>query len=96
MSDSQTRRGRLAISVPDLHRLLNLPHDVEITRIGTLPGLDVVQIEVRGEGLPWVDTYTEPRVVIVETKKDVADGVYAHYDRHALKYGENTFRKAAQ
>lgn len=87
MSD-QTNRGRLAISMPDLHRLLGLPDTVQITEVKRISSLDGIEIEVRGAALPLVDAFHEPRVIPIEVLPNLTDGVYAEYDRTRLLGGE--------
>ncbi len=84
MSKQSTKRARLAISTPDLHRLLGLPEGVEIVDVKRHPDLDAVLVEVRGDVLPEVNVWVEPRIVLIETVSDVADGCFATFDRHKL------------
>ena len=83
MIGDTTRRSRLRIDLPDLARLMNLPEDVEITAIQRLPGLDVIDIEVRGPGIKPVPVDQEPVRYPVEVRHSY-DALDAHYDPAAV------------
>ncbi len=75
----QSRRGRLALSMPDLGRLLGMPDDVEITGVDQMDGFDVVLVTYRGPRVPLVDPYIEPRAVLVDVHNGDHHGYYAEF-----------------